>query len=125
MNSSIKNGTFNNNRSVSPLGKSPPITKIINHSSDLDFDYLDLNEMNNAINGNEMVEYILNLNDNNEDDVNAAKTKRSILADPQTEQNNSSKHHHRYSRYESLLLKELSQLGIKNEKLLNYLKDHF
>ena len=108
------NNNFSSNSSV--LIKNPPITKIITRSNDYDYEYLDLNELNNVINNDENE----NVGDGNgETNVNTSKTRRSVLIDPVNGSNNlkQAHHHHRYSRYESLLLKELTQLGIKKEKL--------
>ena len=111
----LNNSTpLKSNSIAEATSKNPPITKIITRSNDLDFDYLDLNELNNAINNNENDNY--DLNESNEDELDAPKTKRSVLMDTYAGQNKAN-HHHRYSRYESLLLRELSQLGIKREKL--------
>ncbi len=103
--------------------KNPPITKIITRSNDLDYEYLDLNELNNVINNDENENY--DETNGAESNLNTPKTKRSVLVDQISEGNNLKQlnqynhhhHHHKYSRYESLLLKELTQLGIKKEKL--------
>ena len=135
--SNVTNSTSNNNTPTSNNN----ITKIISRANDLDLEYLDLNELNYIINNDEN-ESFNTLNDTSADE--SPKVRRSVLIDPLTTSNNVNKppqpqhhhhthhhlqqqvaqsqqhqhqHHHRYSRYESLLLKELSQLGIKREKL--------
>ena len=117
-NNNINNISSNSYLNSPHLNKNPPITKIITRSSDLNYEYLDLNELNNVINNDENENFA---ETNGDTSTNTPKTRRSVLIDPLVGPNNLKQahqhHHHRYSRYESLLLKELSQLGIKKEKL--------